>query len=209
MPLPALNRFDPTDPQQLAMLGGIVIRNDLEAIHAEITDPTMRHINRSVRNGFYTTLRAAAAMDRSAVARNWVNYQLEMVPQYWEDPRLLEGYLAGFRKRRQDVPEPSAEPLGLLRLAFLPREVTPEIQALEMARRWQALHPHHPVTLLQEVYDSFLHLYRGLERQAQQHPAQPLSIARIAEGHFKILLAQYEHSARPKPSGDAEKEMRL
>jgi hypothetical protein len=44
-------------------------------------------------------------VSRSQAARSYVDYQLQHIPPYWEEPKLFEGYVRSFKRRGEDVDE--------------------------------------------------------------------------------------------------------
>src|SRR5438128_1611067 len=83
-----------TDMKAMAMLIAIVIRNAMEDFHVKhLPDTEMKELNQTIRNAAFTALHAARSMSGSLRAREWVNYQLRFIPEYWEQPALLSEYV--------------------------------------------------------------------------------------------------------------------
>ena len=75
-----------------AKLIAIIIRNAMEGFHRHLTDRQMKELNPIIRNAAYTALHVIEQSPHSPAADRFVDYQLRMIPPYWEEPELLEGY---------------------------------------------------------------------------------------------------------------------
>jgi len=87
-----------SDEQLMAELGAMMVRNNLEDLHAgngPISDALMKQINRRVRDAFYTCLHAVRWQERSFSASKWIDYHAHSIPSYWEAPELIPGYRDG------------------------------------------------------------------------------------------------------------------
>jgi len=71
----------------------IVVRNAMEDFHSKnLTDEQMKELNPIIRNAIYTALYTIEFCKESEPARNYMKYHSSMIPQYWEDPELLEKF---------------------------------------------------------------------------------------------------------------------
>lgn len=78
-----------------SMYIAMVVRNAMEEFHGKhLTDDQMKELNPIIRNAIYTALHAISLSKRkSAAATRYINFQFEMIPDYWEQPDLLEDYV--------------------------------------------------------------------------------------------------------------------
>lgn len=73
----------------------IVVRNAMEDFHARnLSDDQMKQLNPIIRNAVYTALHAVRRVEHSPGAKAFFEFQLRLIPQNWEEPELLEDYLA-------------------------------------------------------------------------------------------------------------------
>jgi hypothetical protein len=80
--------------QEMAMYISMVVRNEMEDFHAKhLSDDQMRELNPIIRNAICTALHAAQNYDFSHGAKNFVDFQELMIPDYWEEPTLTDDYL--------------------------------------------------------------------------------------------------------------------
>ena len=78
----------------MAKFIAIVIRNAMEDFHAKyLTDAQMKELNQILRNAVFTSLQAMKHATESEGARAFVNFQIGLIPDYWEDPELLDDYV--------------------------------------------------------------------------------------------------------------------
>ena len=83
------------EDQKLASYIAMVVRNAMEDFHCEhLTDDEMKELNPIIRNAICTALHAFNCYEQSDAAASFVEFNLRMVPTYWEPPELLEDYLA-------------------------------------------------------------------------------------------------------------------
>lgn len=79
-----------------AKLLSMASRNAMEALHGDrpgdLSNAQMRKINQLNRHAIFTGLHALAHELESFTARRFVEYHLQSIPSYWEDPELLPGY---------------------------------------------------------------------------------------------------------------------
>ena len=83
----------------LAMMIAMGVRNALEGtMHGGhlgelgLTDEQMALLNPIVRNAIATGLHASDLYATDFAARKYVDFELMLVPEYWEPPELLEEY---------------------------------------------------------------------------------------------------------------------
>jgi hypothetical protein len=86
------------DTKTLAMLIAIAVRNEMEDFHCQyLTDSQMKELNPIIRNAIVTALYATGNYSEDEASRKWVNFQSMLIPEYWEEPELTEGF-CGFAK---------------------------------------------------------------------------------------------------------------
>ena len=72
----------------------MAVRNAMEDFHVKhLTDAQMKDLNPTIRNAVYTALYAFDNYEDSATAKQYVDFTWRMIPEYWEDPQLLDSYL--------------------------------------------------------------------------------------------------------------------
>ena len=70
----------------------IVIRNAMEDFHAKhLSDAQMKELNPIIRNSVYTALYSMHYCKDSIKLMEFVSYQSDMIPDYWEEPELIGG----------------------------------------------------------------------------------------------------------------------
>ena len=68
----------------------IVVRNTMEDFHTKyLSDKQMKELNPIIRNAIYTAIYACDHQEQSSVARDFVEFNVSMIPEYWEAPKLL------------------------------------------------------------------------------------------------------------------------
>lgn len=78
----------------------MVVRNAMEDFHVQhLTDDQMKELNPIIRNAVYTALHTLSNMGASEAARAFINYNDRMIPKYWEEPQLLDGYVDMLRRQ--------------------------------------------------------------------------------------------------------------
>ncbi len=74
-----------------AMVIAMSVRNAMEDFHcANLTDEQMKELNPIVRNAVYTALYAWAHRDSEQWCDKYLTFQMRCIPDYWEEPELLE-----------------------------------------------------------------------------------------------------------------------
>lgn len=82
------------EDQQLSSYIAMVIRNAMEDFHCQhLTDDQMKQLNPIIRNAVCTALHAFNNYEKADAAARFVDYHFRMIPEYWEQPELLEGYV--------------------------------------------------------------------------------------------------------------------
>lgn len=82
------------ETQHYAKFIAIVVRNAMEDFHVKhLTDEQMKELNPLIRNAIATALHAFNHYEQLPAARRFVDHQFRCIPQYWEPPQLLKGYL--------------------------------------------------------------------------------------------------------------------
>ena len=72
----------------------MVIRNAMEDFHCEhLSDDQMKQLNPIIRNAVCTALHTFQHYPRSPRDKQFMDFQLMLIPKYWESPRLLDEYL--------------------------------------------------------------------------------------------------------------------
>jgi len=72
----------------------MVVRNAMEDFHCEhLSDGQMKELNPIIRNAIGTALHAFNNYQHVDAAKRFMDYNLRMVPSYWEPPTLQDGYL--------------------------------------------------------------------------------------------------------------------
>jgi hypothetical protein len=80
--------------QAMAKFIAIVIRNAMEDFHAQhLTDAQMKELNPIIRNAVFTAIQATRHAVESHRARAFVDFQIRLIPDYWEEPELLDDYV--------------------------------------------------------------------------------------------------------------------
>ncbi|OHB58801.1 MAG: hypothetical protein A2Y12_00165 [Planctomycetes bacterium GWF2_42_9] len=75
------------------MFIAMVIRNAMEDFHCKyLSDAQMKELNPIIRNAVFTALYAQQTMLKSERSLDFVNSNIEMVPNYWEQPEFLKGF---------------------------------------------------------------------------------------------------------------------
>ena len=77
--------------QNWAKYIAIVVRNAMEDFHHKnLSDEQMRELNPIIRNAIYSALYSYEKREESRKAESFVEYNMSMIPDYWEAPELLE-----------------------------------------------------------------------------------------------------------------------
>ena len=88
--MPPLSEPDKT----LAVLIAMSVRNALEDFHVEhLSDQQMAQMNPIVRDAIATALHARTNALRHRAALKYLEFQNRLVPDYWEEPKLLDEYI--------------------------------------------------------------------------------------------------------------------
>ena len=68
----------------------IVVRNAMEDFHIKhLSDEQMKELNPIIRNAIYTALYAYDKQEKSKKAKEFISYNLSMIPEHWEEPELM------------------------------------------------------------------------------------------------------------------------
>lgn len=87
--------------QEFAKLISIVVRNAMEDFHCEhLSDEQMRALNPIIRNAIATALHAFNNYASSDAARRFLDFHGRCIPNYWEPPELLAGYVQMWQRDR-------------------------------------------------------------------------------------------------------------
>lgn len=93
------------EDQKLANYIAMVIRNAMEDFHCRhLTDDQMKELNPIIRNAVCTALHAFNNYEKADAAAGFVDFNLRMIPKYWEEPELLDDYVQMWELRGQESP---------------------------------------------------------------------------------------------------------
>lgn len=71
----------------------IVVRNAMEDFHHKyLSDEQMKELNPIIRNAVFTALYAREVSASSDKAGQFISENLAMIPEYWEEPELPQGF---------------------------------------------------------------------------------------------------------------------
>jgi hypothetical protein len=88
--MPAVDRYD----QELAKVIAMYVRNGIEEFHcAHLTDAQMKELNPIIRNSIVTALHVFRHMEENEAAKKSFDFNVSLIPKYWENPELLEDYI--------------------------------------------------------------------------------------------------------------------
>ena len=89
------------EDQKLASYIAMVVRNAMEDFHCEhLTDGQMKELNPIIRNAVCTALHAFNSYEQSDAAARFVDFNLRMIPTYWEPAELLDEYMEMWERER-------------------------------------------------------------------------------------------------------------
>ena len=78
----------------LASYIAMVIRNAMEDFHHEhLSDEQMKQLNPIIRNAVCTALHAFQNYEDSPQSAQFVDFNVMLIPKYWELPELLADYV--------------------------------------------------------------------------------------------------------------------
>lgn len=80
--------------QAIARFVAMVVRNEMEDFHAShLSDWQMSKLNPIIRNAIFTALVALRkANEGDEAATCWRDFQVAMIPGYWEQPKLCQDF---------------------------------------------------------------------------------------------------------------------
>lgn len=82
------------ETQTVATYMAMVVRNAMEDFHCEhLSDDQMKELNPIIRDAICTALHAFNNYEQSDAAKRFMDYNLRMIPKYWESPELLDDYV--------------------------------------------------------------------------------------------------------------------
>ena len=91
---PSTNRHPAEVNRRFANYIAMAVRNAMEGFHVRhLTDAQMKDLNPTIRNAVYTALHAFDNYENSATAKQYVDFTWRMIPDYWEEPQLLDSFL--------------------------------------------------------------------------------------------------------------------
>jgi hypothetical protein len=71
-----------------------VVRNAMEDFHCRhLSDEQMKELNPIIRDAICTALFAYENYHRSIAAQNFVEFNMRLIPGYWEKPKLTASFL--------------------------------------------------------------------------------------------------------------------
>jgi hypothetical protein len=80
--------------QQTTMYIASVVRNAMEDFHCRhLSDEQMKELNPIIRDAICTALFAYENYHRSIAAQNFVDFNIRLIPRYWEQPKLTASFL--------------------------------------------------------------------------------------------------------------------
>lgn len=89
------------ETRKLANYIAMVVRNAMEDFHHEhLSDDQMKQLNPIIRNAVCTALHAFENYEHADEAGRFVDFNMRMIPRYWERPQLLDGYVRMWDKDR-------------------------------------------------------------------------------------------------------------
>lgn len=84
---------DDEDLKWYSMYIAMVVRNEIEDFHCRyLSDEQMKELNPIIRNAIYTAIFAFDNYDKEIIAHSFVDFNMSMIPDYWEKPELTDGY---------------------------------------------------------------------------------------------------------------------
>lgn len=90
---PEIPELTPLDAQ-FALIVAMTVRNTMEDFHTDnLTDAQMAKLNPIIRNAIATALHARTNILLHRGAREYLEFQERLVPDYWEAPELLDDYI--------------------------------------------------------------------------------------------------------------------
>jgi hypothetical protein len=82
------------ETQAIAMYIAMVVRNEIEDFHAKyLPDAQMKELNPLIRDAICTALYASENYEKFEGAKQYVDFQVRMIPDYWEKPKLADDFL--------------------------------------------------------------------------------------------------------------------
>jgi hypothetical protein len=83
----------PEGTRTFASYIAMVVRNAMEDFHCEhLGDDQMRELNPIVRNAVCTAVHAFQNYEQCEASRQFVDFNVRVIPGYWEQPQLLDEY---------------------------------------------------------------------------------------------------------------------
>ena len=80
--------------EKMAMYIAMVVRNAMEDFHIKhLSNEQMKELNPIIRNAIFTALYASENYNQSAAARKFIDFNLRMIPSYWEQPKLTDEFV--------------------------------------------------------------------------------------------------------------------
>jgi hypothetical protein len=80
--------------QETAIYIASVVRNAMEDFHCRhLSDEQMKELNPIIRDAICTALFAYENYHRSIAAQNFVDFNIRLIPDYWEKPKLTASFL--------------------------------------------------------------------------------------------------------------------
>ncbi|MCY6491429.1 hypothetical protein [Leptolyngbya sp. GGD] len=89
----------------------MTVRNEMEDFHCKyLSDAQMRELNPMIRNAIATALYTARNYSEDEASFEWTNFQLKLIPEYWEEPELTEDFrklVKSLRRHREALQKSS------------------------------------------------------------------------------------------------------
>jgi len=91
-----LDSVEITSLKGLSLFVAALVRNEMEAFHVEhLTDSQMKILNPIIRNAIYSGLTAWEVAKKDPLAKEFISmYLSRFIPNYWEEPELVDDFLS-------------------------------------------------------------------------------------------------------------------
>jgi len=84
---------EPRVIREYAKYVAMVVRLAMDDFHRQhLSDEQMRQLNPVIRDAVFTAIYACQTSGQCPQSKYFVDYHRAMIPRYWEEPELLEGY---------------------------------------------------------------------------------------------------------------------
>ncbi len=84
---------EPRVIREYAKYVAMVVRLAMDDFHGQhLSDEQMRQLNPVIRDAVFTAIYACQTSGQCPQSKYFVDYHRAMIPTYWEEPELMEGY---------------------------------------------------------------------------------------------------------------------